>query len=207
MSIESIYNAVIDMENDLVVDEVQAELANGTVVSEILSKGLIGAMDEVGRRFSEGEFFVPEMLMAAKAMKAGLDVLKPLLAQGEGEKKGTIIIGTVKGDLHDIGKNLVSMMMEGAGFEVIDLGVDVDSDKFIQSAKDNKAEIICMSALLTTTMPGMEETIKKIKGEGLAIKTMVGGAPVTRGFAEKIGADGWSEDGPGAVEIARKLLA
>lgn len=207
MSIESIFNAVIDMDNDLVVDGVNAELATGTEVSQILSDGLIGAMDEVGRRFSEGEFFVPEMLMAAKAMKAGLDVLKPLLAQGEGEKKGTIIIGTVKGDLHDIGKNLVSMMMEGAGFEVIDLGVDVDSDKFIQSAKDNGAEIICMSALLTTTMPGMEETIKKIKGEGLAIKTMVGGAPVTRGFAEKIGADGWSEDGPGAVEVARKLLA
>lgn len=207
MSFEKIYNAVIDFDNEQVVEFVNEELAKGTDVSNILSEGLIGAMDEVGRRFSEGEFFVPEMLMAAKAMKAGLDVLKPLLAEGEKEKKGTIVIGTVKGDLHDIGKNLVSMMMEGAGFEVFDLGVDVDSNKFIQTAKEKNANIICMSALLTTTMPGMEETIQKIKAEGLTIKTMVGGAPVTQGYAERIGADGWSEDGPKAVEVARKLLA
>lgn len=207
MSIQKIYDAVIDFEIDGVGELVQAEMGKGTDVALILNDGLIGAMDEVGRRFGEGEFFVPEMLMAAKAMKAGLDVLKPHLAQGTNEKKGTIVIGTVKGDLHDIGKNLVSMMMEGAGFEVIDLGVDVEADKFIETAKEKGAGIICMSALLTTTMPGMEETIQKLKAQGLAIKTMVGGAPVTQGFAEKIGADGWSEDAPKAVETARKLLS
>jgi len=207
MSLEKIYNAVIDMDNDTVVEGVQAELDKGTDISKILNEGLIGAMDEVGRRFSEGEFFVPEMLMAAKAMKAGLDVLKPHLAKGQSEGKGTVIIGTVKGDLHDIGKNRVAMMLEGAGFEVVDLGVDVDAAKFIETAKERNAKLIAMSALLTTTMPGMEETIKKIKAEGLDIKTMVGGAPVTKAFADKIGADGWSEDGPGAVEVARKLLA
>lgn len=207
MSIQDIYDSVIAFENESVVKLVNEELEKGTDVSEILGQGLIGAMDEVGRLFTEGEYFVPEMLMAAKAMKAGLDVLKPLLAQGENDKKGTIIIGTVKGDLHDIGKNLVAMMMEGAGFEVIDLGVDVDTDKFLTTAKEKNADIICMSALLTTTMPSMEVTVNSIKEQGLRFKTMVGGAPVTEGFAQKIGADGWSEDAPGAVETARRLLA
>lgn len=207
MSIQDIYDSVIAFENESVVKLVNEELEKGTDVSVILGQGLIGAMDEVGRLFTEGEYFVPEMLMAAKAMKAGLDVLKPLLAQGENDKKGTIVIGTVKGDLHDIGKNLVAMMMEGAGFEVVDLGVDVDTDKFLTTAKEKNADIICMSALLTTTMPSMEVTVNSIKEQGLRFKTMVGGAPVTEGFAQKIGADGWSEDAPGAVETARRLLA
>jgi len=207
MSVQNIYNAVVEFEIEKVVTLVKAEVANGTDVSEILGAGLIGAMDEVGQRYTEGEFFVPEMLMAAKAMKAGLEVLKPLLSQGENEKKGTIIIGTVKGDLHDIGKNLVSMMMEGAGFEVIDLGVDVDTEKFLASAKENNADVICMSALLTTTMPFMEVTVNAIREQDLNFKTMVGGAPVSKDFALKIGADGWSSDAPGAVETARRLLA
>lgn len=207
MSVQDIYDAVVEFDLDKVVTLVKAEIANGTDVSEILSNGLIGAMDEVGQRYSEGEFFVPEMLMAAKAMKAGLEVLKPLIAQGESEKKGVIVIGTVKGDLHDIGKNLVSMMMEGAGFEVYDLGVDVDTDKFLATAKEKNADVICMSALLTTTMPSMEVTIKTIREQGLSFKTMVGGAPVSEDFAKKIGADGWSTDAPGAVETARKLTA
>lgn len=207
MSIQQIYDAVVEFDIQKVVGLVEAEVSSGTDVSRILSEGLIGAMDEVGQRYTEGEFFVPEMLMAAKAMKAGLEVLKPLLSQGDSEKKGTIIIGTVKGDLHDIGKNLVAMMMEGAGFEVFDLGPDVDTDKFLTVAKEKNADIICMSALLTTTMPGMEVTIKAIREQGLTYKTMVGGAPVSEEFAKKIGADGWSSDAPGAVETARQLLA
>lgn len=206
MSIQDIYNAVIEFESEKVVEFVKGELSQGTEIPTILSKGLIGAMDKVGQRFSEGEFFVPEMLLAAKAMKAGLNELKPFLAQGETKKQGTIVIGTVKGDLHDIGKNLVAMMMEGAGFEVVDLGVDVDTEKFLATAKERNADIICMSALLTTTMPSMEVTIKTIREQGLNYKTMVGGAPVTERFAQIIGADGWSEDAPGAVETARRLM-
>ena len=206
MSVQSIYDAVIGCETEKVVTLVKAEIANGTAISEILGSGLIGAMDEIGQRYAEGELFVPEMLMAAMAMKAGLAVLKPLLGQGESKKKGTIVIGTVKGDLHDIGKNLVSMMMEGAGFDVIDLGVDVDTEKFLASAKEHNADVICMSALLTTTMPSMEVTVKAIREQGLNLKTMVGGAPVSEDFALKIGADGWSTDAPGAVETARRLL-
>lgn len=207
MSVQDVYDAVVEFSIDKVVALVKAEIADQTDVSEILSNGLIAAMDEVGQRYSEGEFFVPEMLMAAKAMKAGLEELKPLLSQGESDKKGTIVIGTVKGDLHDIGKNLVAMMMEGAGFEVYDLGVDVDAEKFLANAKEKNADIICMSALLTTTMPAMEVTIKAVREQGLTFKTMVGGAPVSEDFARKIGADGWSTDAPGAVETARKLTA
>jgi len=207
MSLQKIFEAVIDFDNEAVVQLVRAEIAQGTDLGVIVKEGLIAAMDEVGRRFSEGEFFVPEMLMAAKAMKAGLDVLKPLMTGTGADSKGTVVIGTVKGDLHDIGKNLVAMMMEGAGFEVVDLGVDVDAEKFLAAAQDKKADIICMSALLTTTMPNMEATIKLMREKGLSFKTMVGGAPVTEAFARKIGADGWSEDAPRAVETARRLLA
>ncbi|WP_407309054.1 B12-binding domain-containing protein [Desulfosporosinus sp. SB140] len=207
MSVQEIYDGVVEFDIEKVVGLVKQEVSLGTDVSEILSQGLIGAMDEVGQRYTEGEFFVPEMLMAAKAMKAGLEVLKPLLSQGDNEKKGTIVIGTVKGDLHDIGKNLVAMMMEGAGFEVVDLGPDVDTEKFLATAKEKNADIICMSALLTTTMPAMEVTVKAIREQGLTYKTMVGGAPVSEDFAKKIGADGWSSDAPGAVEMARQLLA
>jgi corrinoid protein of di/trimethylamine methyltransferase len=204
--IQDIYNAVIEMEQELTEELVKKEIAAGTDISKILNEGLISAMDEVGRRFAEGEFFVPEMLQAAHAMKAGLDVLKPHMASGDSSNKGTIVIGTVKGDLHDIGKNLVSMMLEGAGFLVIDLGVDVDTDAFLTAAEKNKADIICMSALLTTTMPGMDALVKTVREKGLSYKTMVGGAPVTPAYARKIGADGYGEDAPGAVETARKLL-
>jgi 5-methyltetrahydrofolate--homocysteine methyltransferase len=140
-------------------------------------------------------------------MKAGLAILRPLLAETDAKPKGTIVIGTVKGDLHDIGKNLVSMMLEGAGFRVVDLGVDVDADKFIEAARENQAQIVAMSALLTTTMPAMEQTVATIKEKGLSLKSMVGGAPVTEAFAKKIGASGYSDDAPGAVELARRLIA
>lgn len=207
MAIQDIFNAVLEFDEERVPELVRAELDAGTDVQQILNQGLIAAMDDVGQRFSEGELFVPEMLMAAQAMKAGLEVLRPLLTGDQAQPKGTLVIGTVKGDLHDIGKNLVAMMLEGAGFQVIDLGVDVDTEKFIEAAQANNAQIVCMSALLTTTMPAMEATVKAIREQGLPLKTMVGGAPVTEAFAQKIGADGYSEDAPGAVELARRLMA
>lgn len=207
MAIQEIYNAVIGYNKDKAAQFVKTEIDSGTDLSMILNEGLIAPLDEVGKRFSEGEIFVPEMLMAALAMKTGLEVLRPFLRAGESKPKGTIVIGTVKGDQHDIGKNLVVMMLEGAGFEVIDLGVDVSTVKFIAAAQQNGADVVALSALLTTTMPSMEATVATIKEKGLAVKTMVGGAPVTEAFAAKIGADGYSEDAPGAVELARRFLA
>ena len=207
MSIKDIYAAVLEFDSDQVVKLVKDEISRGTEIPVILNDGLISAMDEVGKRFSEGDLFVPEMLLAAQAMKAGLDELKPHMKQEDSSTKGTIVIGTVKGDLHDIGKNLVAMMMEGAGFEVIDLGIDVDTEKFIQAAEEHKADIICMSALLTTTMPEMKVVVDTLKERGLNYKTMVGGAPVSQEFADQIGADGYSPDAPSAVEMARLLIS
>ncbi len=207
MAIQEIYNAVIEYNKDKAAQFVKAEIDSGTDILTILTEGLIAPLDVVGKRFSAGELFVPEMLRAALAMKTGLEVLRPLLRAVESKPKGTIVIGTVKGDQHDIGKNLVVMMLEGACFEVIDLGVDVSTEKFIAAAQQNGANVVALSALLTTTMPAMEAAVFAIKENGLALKTMVGGAPVTEAFANKIGADGYSEDAPGAVELVRKLLA
>ena len=207
MAIEDIFEAVLTFNRAAAAEGVKAELAAGTDISIILDQGLIGALDVVGKKFSEGEMFVPEMLQAARAMKAGLEVLKPYLSSESIASKGTIIIGTVKGDLHDIGKNLVAMMMEGAGFSVVDLGVDVDADKFVKAASEHNADVLGLSALLTTTMPAMEDTVAAIKEAGLAVRTIIGGAPVTETFADQIGADGYSDDAPGAVELARKLMA
>ncbi|MDR3203313.1 MAG: corrinoid protein [Deltaproteobacteria bacterium] len=207
MSIKEVYQAVVDFNEDDITDLVEKELEKGTDIQKVLQEGLISAMDYVGKQFSEGELFVPEMLMAAQTMKKGLEILKPKLGTSGGSSAGTIIIGTVKGDLHDIGKNLVGMMLEGGGFEIVDLGVDVEPKAFVEAAKTNKAKIVGLSALLTTTMPAMEETIKALKEAGLSVKTMVGGAPVTKAFADKIGATGYSEDAPGAVELARKLAS
>lgn len=206
MAIKDVYQAVIDYEDEAIAGLVEKELAAGTDVNELLQKGLIAPMDEVGQNFSKGEIFVPEMLLAAQTMKAGLEVLKPKLGGAGASKAGTIVIGTVKGDLHDIGKNLVAMMLEGGGFEVYDIGVDAEPQKFIDEAKAHHADIIGMSALLTTTMPAMEETVAAIKKSGLAVKTMIGGAPVTQAFAGKIGADGYSEDAPAAVALARSYM-
>ena len=206
MAIEDIFEAVLTFNRAAAAEGVKAELAAGTDISIILDQGLIGALDVVGKKFSEGEMFVPEMLQAARAMKAGLEVLKPYLSSESIASKGTVIIGTVKGDLHDIGKNLVAMMMEGAGFNVVDLGVDVDADKFVKAASEHNADVLGLSALLTTTMPAMEDTVAAIKEAGLAVRTIIGGAPVTETFADQIGADGYSDDAPGAVELARKLM-
>lgn len=206
MSVKDVYQAVIAFKQEDVVAWIKNEIEAGTSVEDLLNDGLIAAMDEVGRRFSEGEFFIPEMLQSAKAMKAGLEILKPYLVSGDSVSRGTVVIGTVKGDLHDIGKNLVTIMLEGGGFNVVDLGVDVKTEKFVAAAKENGANIVALSALLTTTMPAMEDAVKAVKQAGLSVATMVGGAPVTQAFAEEIGADGYSEDGPGAVQMARRLI-
>ncbi|MDL2259524.1 corrinoid protein [Deltaproteobacteria bacterium OttesenSCG-928-K17] len=206
MAIKDVYQAVLDFEEDTIAGIVEKELAGGADVNKVLQEGLIAAMDAVGKSFSEGELFVPEMLMAAQTMKAGLEVIKPKLGAGGSASAGVCVIGTVKGDLHDIGKNLVGMMLEGGGFEVFDLGVDVEPKAFVDAAKQHNASIVGLSALLTTTMPAMEETVAALKEAGLGnVKVMIGGAPVTQAYADKIGASGYSEDAPSAVELARKL--
>jgi len=207
MTTQDIFNAVLAFDEETAKAKTQAELDGGTDIGTILNDGLISAMDEVGERFSSGELFVPEMLMAAQAMKAGLKILKPHLSAGQSKSKGVVVIGTVKGDLHDIGKNLVSMMMEGAGFEVVDLGVDVESEKFVKTAAEKNANVIALSALLTTTMPSMESTVKAVKEAGMTTRTIIGGAPVTQAFADQIGADGYSADAPGAVKLVKQLEA
>ena len=208
MSLGEIYQNVIDGQAPAVEAGVQAELSSGVSAEVILKDALIKAMDEVGKRFEEGEFFVPEMLIAARAMQAGLKLLKPHLVQGGVQAAGKIAIGTVKGDLHDIGKNLVAMMLEGAGFEVKDLGTDVAPQAFIQAAQDG-AQVIGISALLTTTMNNMAATIDALKAAGVRerVKVIVGGAPVTEGFARQIGADAYAPDASSAARAVRQLLA
>lgn len=207
MGTNEIYQAIIKYNRPKTAELVQTAIDQGTDISMILNEGLIAPLDEIGKRFSEGELFVPEMIAAANAMKGGLELIRPLLARAGVESKGTIVIGTVKGDLHDIGKNIVAMMLEGAGFKVIDLGVDVAAEKFVSTVKENEADITAISALLTTTMPAMETTVALIKEKCNNRKTIIGGAPVTDAFAKKIGADGFSIDAPGAVEIVRKFIA
>jgi 5-methyltetrahydrofolate--homocysteine methyltransferase len=164
-------------------------------------------MDVIGVRFKNNEVYIPEVLIAARAMKMAMAVLEPELVKAGVKPVGKLVIGTVQGDLHDIGKNLVAMMMKGAGFEVIDLGVDVASEKFIERAKATGAQLVGMSTLLTTTMPGMEKTLKAIRIAGLGAKVMVGGAPVTQSYADKIGADGYAPDAASAVDVAKRLIA
>ena len=187
---------------------VQQALDEGLSAEQILSEGLIVGMDEVGRDFKAGELFVPEVLIAARAMHAGMDILKPLLAESDVPSAGKFVIGTVKGDLHDIGKNLVKMMLEGAGFETIDLGADVEAGDFVASVREHQPNIVGMSALLTTTMVNMKTTIEALEEAGLrdTVKIMVGGAPVTEVFAEEIGADAYASDAASAVEVARSLI-
>lgn len=204
---KEIFEGVLTFNGEVVKSKVAQEIEAGTDVDIILNEGLIGAMDEVGARFSSGDFFVPEMLIASQVMQQGLEVLKPHLSAGAAEAKGTVVIGTVKGDLHDIGKNLVAMMLEGAGFNVIDLGVDVVPEAFLEAAKEKGAKVVALSALLTTTMPAMSETVKIFKEAGSASKVIIGGAPISSDFAKQIGADGFSASAPGAVEMTRSLMA
>jgi 5-methyltetrahydrofolate--homocysteine methyltransferase len=185
---------------------VQAEIQRGTDAYVILNDGLIAAMDEVGRQYSRGIFFVPEMLMAAEAMKSGVLVLRPHLQKTGEAPGGCVVIGTVHGDRHDIGKNLVAMMLECAGFRVIDLGTDVDADRFVDMAAKNSAALIALSALITTALNSMATTVSRIRSAENHPKTLVGGAPVTQAFADRIGADGYSADAIGAVSVARRLI-
>ncbi len=191
-----------------VAAETNEALRRGYTPSEVLGQGLVAGMDVVGVDFRDGVLFVPEVLMAANAMKAGMEILRPLLVETGAPKIGTMVIGTVKGDIHDIGKNLVSMMMEGAGFEVVNLGVNNDADKFLAAIKEHDADIIGMSALLTTTMPYMKVIIQALKDEGLRDKmfVMVGGAPVSAAFAEEIESDAYGRDAATAVDIAKRYM-
>lgn len=202
--IEKIYQGVLNGEREVVVEAVREAIDAKVPAETILKEGMMRAMAETGRLFEEGEYFVPELLIAARAMQGGMDLLKPLLVAAEIEPVGRIVIGTVKGDLHDIGKNLVSMMLEGAGFEVIDLGSDVDAEKFVDAVKTNQAHIVGMSALLTTTMTNMPVVIQALKNAGLrdGVKVMIGGAPVTKAYADQIGADGYAPDASQAAKMA-----
>ena len=194
-------------EDEEVAELVQQALDQGMSPAEILSSGLIAGMDEVGKDFKAGDLFVPEVLVAARAMSAGMGVLRPLLAAGEVPSAGKYVIGTVKGDLHDIGENLVKMMLEGAGFETVDLGTDVEPAAFVDAVREHRPNFVGMSALLTTTMVNMKTTIEALEEAGLreGIKIMVGGAPVTDPFAREIGADAYAPDAASAVDVARSL--
>ena len=190
-------------------EQVQAAVDSGTDLNRLINEALISAMDIVGKRFSEGDIYVPEMLVSARTMKLGLNIIKPLLQSGEAKHRGTVAMGTVKGDLHDIGKNLVTMMMEGAGFKIIDLGVDVKIENLIDTVKKEEVDVLGLSALLTTTMPEMQNVIEALAETDLRnqVKVIVGGAPIDQGFADKIGADGFGADAVDAVQLARDLIA
>ena len=207
MDLKSLYDAVVNGEIEEVAEGVKAALAAGEAPDRILNEALIPAMAEVGRLFEAQEYYVPEMLISATAMQGGLAILKPLLVAAGAMVGPKVVFGTIKGDLHDIGKNLVIMMLEGAGFQVIDLGVDVPPAKFIEAVKDG-AQLIGMSAMLTTTMPNMKVTIDALKEAGVRdqVKVMVGGAPLTQAYAEQIGADGYSPDASAAARKAKELL-
>jgi 5-methyltetrahydrofolate--homocysteine methyltransferase len=206
--IQEIYEGILDGQAPLVSQKVQQALDSDIDPAAILNQGMIAAMAEVGKRFEDGEYFVPEMLIAARAMQAGLALLKPRLQQTDLRSSGKVVIGTVKGDLHDIGKNLVAMMLEGAGFEIVDLGTDVSADKFVAAAREHQADLVAMSALLTTTMPNMKVTIDALQTAGLRqqVKVIIGGAPITESFARQVGADGYAPDASRAVAVAKSLL-
>jgi 5-methyltetrahydrofolate--homocysteine methyltransferase len=193
---------------DEVKAKVQEAVDEGVPVADILNDGLVAGMSVVGERFRRNLVYVPEVLISARAMQAGMSIIEPLLAESGVQPAGKVVLGTVKGDLHDIGKNLVGMMLQGGGYEVIDLGTDVTADAFIAKAKETGAQVIGMSALLTTTMPYMAEVVNAVKGAGLTdLRTMIGGAPVTQAFADEIGADGYAPDAASAVEVAQQLAA
>lgn len=205
----TIQQAIVKGKLEECVAETNRALADGVTPQLIIETYMIKGMEEIGDAFQQGKAFVPNLLMAARAMKGALEILKPLLKSGATSSAGTVLIGTVKGDLHDIGKNLVASMLEGCGFEVINLGVDVSAEKFVAALKEHKANIICMSALLTTTMTYMSEVIEALKSEGLReqVKVMIGGAPINDEFAQKIGADGYSSNANAAVAVARNLMS
>lgn len=206
--LQKIYDCVLNGEMDEVSEHVQAALDAQLGPGTILNEGMISAMQEVGRLFEEGEYFVPEMLISARAMQTGLALLKPYLVQADVKSAGKVVMGTVKGDLHDIGKNLVAMMLEGAAFEIVDLGTDVSPEKFVEAVKTHRPQIVGMSALLTTTMPNMKTTIEALKAASVRdqVKVIIGGAPVTEAYARDIGADGFAPDASRAVTLTKSLV-
>jgi 5-methyltetrahydrofolate--homocysteine methyltransferase len=205
---QALTEAVIKGDKNGAVEETRKAVDAGAKAQDIIDNGLIAAMDEVGERFSQGSMFVPQMLRSAKTMQECMALIKPLFAEGDVVPKGKVLIATVKGDLHDIGKNLVSMMLEGAGFEITDLGVDVPPERFVQQVQENEPDIVGMSALLSITMPAMKETIEALQASGLRdkVKVMIGGAPVTEKYSQEISADSYAPDAATAVVATKKLL-
>jgi len=206
VDLKTLAEAIIKGDQNTAVKITKQALNEGIAAKSVLKDGLIAGMDIVGARFKNNEIFVPEVLIAARAMKSAMGILEPELAKAGVKPTGTFLIGTVQGDLHDIGKNLVAMMLKGAGFEVIDLGVDVTPEKFVEQVKASNVRLVGMSALLTTTMPGIEKTIKALKNAGISAKIMIGGAPITQAYADKIGADGYAPDAASAVDVAKCLI-
>jgi len=206
--LQKLYDAIVNGDAKAAAAATNEALAGGADALELVSRYMVPAMDEVGKRFECEEYFVPELLLAARAMKGSLALLRPLLTERGAEPAGRVAIGTVKGDLHDIGKNLVASMLEGGGFEVIDLGADVAPEKFVEAVQQKGANLVCLSALLTVTMPGMRTTIEALRAAGVRqqVKVMIGGAPVTQHYANEIGADGYGESATSAVSLARHLV-
>lgn len=206
--LKALYNAILEGDAKTAKAITEEAIKANVDPEKLLNDCMVPAMDEVGKKFECNEYFVPELLIAARAMKGCLELLKPSLAAQGSEPVGKVAIGTVKGDLHDIGKNLVAAMLEGGGFEIIDLGVDVAPEKFIEAVKEKGAQVIALSALLTTTMPSMKTTIAALKDAGVRdkVKVMIGGAPVTQQYADEIGADGYSDNASAAVKVARTLV-
>jgi 5-methyltetrahydrofolate--homocysteine methyltransferase len=205
--LSALAEAIIKGDQNTAVEITRAALDEGTAAKSVLDDGLIAGMDVVGDRFKKNEIYIPEVLIAARAMKMAMKILEPELVKAGVEPIAKFLIGTVQGDLHDIGKNLVAMMLKGAGFEVIDLGVDAPVEKFVEQAKAADVQLVGMSTLLTTTMPCMEKTLKALKDAGVSAKIMIGGAPVTQAYADKIGASGYAADAASAVDVAKSLIA
>jgi 5-methyltetrahydrofolate--homocysteine methyltransferase len=205
--LSALAEAIIKGDQNTAVEITKAALDEGTAAKSVLDDGLIAGMDVVGDRFKKNEIYIPEVLIAARAMKMAMKILEPELVKAGVEPIAKFLIGTVQGDLHDIGKNLVAMMLKGAGFEVIDLGVDAPAEKFVEQAKAADVQLVGMSTLLTTTMPCMEKTLKALKDAGVSAKIMIGGAPVTQAYADKIGASGYAADAASAVDVAKSLIA
>ena len=206
---EQLYEAVLTGDRKIAVESTQQALDDGVDPQIIIDNGMIPAMAEAGRRFEEEEFFVPELLLAARAMKSALVLIRPLLAKGGAKRSGSVVLGTVKGDLHDIGKNLVAALLEGAGFEVFDLGTDVSPERFVEAVKETGADLLGLSALLTVTMPAMETTVDALEQAGIRdqVKVMIGGAPLSAEYATKIRADAFADNASSAVRIAKELVA
>ena len=204
--LEALAEALIKGDRNKVVELTQQAIDEGVSPEQILNDGLVAGMNVIGKRFKANEIYVPEVLIAARAMHGAMDVLEPKLAAAGVKPIGTVVLGTVKGDLHDIGKNLVGMMLTGSGLNVVDVGIDVPAEKFVEACKDSNAGVCAMSALLTTTMPQMSGIVKALKEAGIEIKTIIGGAPVTQNYADEIGADGYAADAASAVDVVKELI-